>query len=223
MIFFSSVYLPMEMMRSSSILGGNVGGLVIMGNPSISSGYHGNSIHLDGVSAVSFGSARNGCFLSMDLCPDGFTISLWIFDPGTKTDNTYYVSSGGQTASSYGFALLQKPTHHLAVVKTKSYWYSNEFQISTQKWTHVVVTWYDDPANPMDAFHVYVDSIHVASGTVLDQSFPGASNHNLITVGSPNNGNNTQYFLQASIDELLFWDMWKGASFVSEIYNYYEG
>jgi hypothetical protein len=222
--YFSSVYLPMERIISSHMTGGNVDGVVMLGSPTTSAGFFGNCVKLDGLSAINFGWARNGCFLSPNLCANGFSLSMWIYNPGTKSGYSYYISSGGQTGTSYGFAITKQPTRHLALVKTKSHYYQCEFQMANQKWTHVAVTWYDDPANPVDSLHVYVDGISVTTpATVSVSVFSGTSAYNLITLGSPNNVNNTQYFGQASFDEFLFWDEWKSAAFISYVFDYWTG
>jgi hypothetical protein len=196
----------------------------MLGNPAISPGFRGNCLQLDGVSVVDFGWARNGCFLTPDLCPSGFTLSVWLYDPGTKSGYNYYITSGGQTTSSYGFALRKDPDGHNTRVKTRSQFYQCQFQIPTQTWTNVLVTWYDDPTNPGDALHVYVDGLSVVTpATVTPMSFSGDSVFNQITFGSPNNLNSTQLFVQASIDEFMFWDERKSANFAFDHYSYWTG
>jgi hypothetical protein len=213
----------MEVIGGPLMRGGTVSGLTMLGSITTSPGVHGNSAKFDVVSAVNFGWARDGCFLSPNLCPNGFALSVWLYDSGTKTSETYYISSGGQTSSSYGFAILKKNTHRVDV-KTKSHWYRCNFVISTQKWTHVVVTWYDNPVHAVDALYVYVDGTRVPTSiTVVTKVFLGNSVYNLITFGSPNNGNNTGLFVQASIDEFMFWNEWKSAAFVKELRDTYTG
>ena len=214
----------MEVIKSSSVRGGNVDGVLMLGNPTTEPGYYGNSLKLDGASAVNFGWARNGCFMSPDLCPNGFTASMWIYYPGGATLDEFFLSSGGHSPSSYGFTLMIKPMTGHVGIKTRTYFYHADFVMPTQRWSHVTVTWYHDAANPMDAVTIYVDSVSAASVVnVGADGYPGTSLYNLITFGSPNSNNDTNHFVQANIDEFLYWDEWKSASFVSDIYQHYTG
>ena len=217
----------MEINNNSVIFGGSVHGSLVQGNLNISSGFYGNSLQLDGETIISLGSARIGCFLSPDKCPNGFTISMWIYNmynnSETYTDNTYYISSGGHSELSYGVDIFRKKDHDHLGIKTRSNRYHCSFVMPALKWSHLTVTWYDLPDNPVDAVRVYVDGVDESTDAEVDaDDYRVTSAYNHILLGYPNS-DNTDRFMEAQIDELIFWDEWKSASFVSNVYNHYTG
>ena len=109
-------------------------------------GVRGSALVFDGTSGVLLGSSRDSCFWLPDLCPDGFTLSVWFKVTAILEDgfNDYILTNGGHSSQSYGVAIGLRNSHRMFVgVRTKTEAYNVDIvdAISLHHWYHAVFTW----------------------------------------------------------------------------------
>ena len=137
----------MSSIADGETLGGTFTGLTMEGTPTTVPGILGNALRLNGQTKVKLGSLRSSCFWLPDLCPNGFTLSLWLklYNLPADGQKDYIANNGGQTTHSFGILLLIDVSQNLDVaVKTKQKWFNIEAPVvQVDTWYHITVRCHD--------------------------------------------------------------------------------
>lgn len=156
---------------------------------------------LDGINHLKIASGRSICSLDPTKCTNGVTFCLWLKVYATNSNYLYYLSNGGQTTNSYGYALMIK-NHLLKVnVKTKIKLFTSQLKESliVNEWYFMCFFWRD--TENVEIFlngvkqEITIDNI-ARTSQELFQDF---------IVGAPNNDVTARQGV-GEIDELMFWN-----------------
>ena len=146
--YLADVYLAMAAVdESSNVIGGTDGFSVTSGTLETAPGIVGDAMKFDGQAWVQHPGRRDSCFWLPDLCPQGFTLSVWfcISEMPTGKKGGYILSNGGNTGDSYGVAIHVKTDLSVRVLvrtKYKVYW-SAVPGTQLLNWYHLVSLWDD--------------------------------------------------------------------------------
>ncbi|CAH1786996.1 unnamed protein product, partial [Owenia fusiformis] len=200
-----------------TLVGSGLNGRVY-NNASLIEGKIGQGINLDGRNQwIDLGQHRDECFGNLEMCPHGYTLSMWLKVGPKNAPEMYYFSSGGQTRSSYGITLhwLKGKLDVRFSTRTKIWTVKYDGQMKGQ-WHHVVLTWNRD-----NELHLWVDGDEVAEDAEPTARNVQTTKWNDITMGRPNNAQ-TKYG-QAVIDELIFWDKRLDDERIEGLWDTYQG
>ena len=173
----------------------------------VADGYLGSGLSFDGVDDwLDLGNHRDECLGNTDLCPDGFTLSMWL-KRGQKVPiprgELYYITSGGHTFQSFGFALYSKMLNTLSFSTTTTTlkWGPIEVSVEPGPWYHVVATWHG-----RTGIRLFIDGCLLGTwSTKSERYYDNSGGYDTITVGRPNNAMKAAHFGEAIIDEFYFW------------------
>ena len=199
------------------IVGGTYDGKVIGTGLSLVPGKLGQALDTGANSAyVELGQEHRGtCFGTPDLCTNGYSLALWLYRRSYSSGEAYYVCTGGQTGSSFGISIHGKPDGKLGFdFKTKTHWYRLTHPVTFNAWHHVAFSW-----TPTDNLKAYVDGKYVGTSG-KNPNTRATTQWNTFFIGKPNNNN--WYYGSAYIDEILFWNSYKQASFFQTLFQFYE-
>ena len=171
--------------------------------------------HISSAGYLDLGNLREECIGNPEHCPFGFTLAFWIkLSPTVPQFITeYYISSGGQTGSSYGMAVYRHTVkNHCAIaVRTRMHTWSNpRVYLHPNLWHHMIITWSEDVG--LTVYLNGTESYHQGDGVIILNPI-GVSSFNNLYIGRPNNVN-TRYYGDFYIDELHFWSERKDADFI---------
>ncbi|XP_019614852.1 PREDICTED: uncharacterized protein LOC109462736 [Branchiostoma belcheri] len=201
----NSMYFPMDEKRPET---GE-----IVGNPSvhtyngagITDGVVGKALYLDGTNQwVKTGQLDGTCLGSTTLCPEGFTIGMWIKLMTMPPSDRYFMSTGGHTRSSYGFNFYYDvPDGPGFWVTHQDAWCRTHFALPIGVWMHLSLSW----KAPCD-ISVFVNSTEVdftlskARPSTLEEDI-----HTSLAIGAPNTVTSvTGIAGHITVDEVRFWD-----------------
>ena len=218
--FVATLYFPMEVIVNQTALGNSYPGDIVGMAVTLETGVIGNALHVGAsTSYINLGPIRNTCFGFPDLCPRGFTLALWLKRTALGlTHNRYYVSNGGQTSSSYGICIYGKNPNSIGVSlrTTAKRWRIAPIPVPEGSWHHIMFTW-----SKSAHASAYVDGKlegtqtspvdEVCTSTIYNDFMLGTSNKSPVTKTG-----------DGLIDEMLFWDEWKPAEAVAEVYGSYQ-
>ncbi|CAH1797704.1 unnamed protein product [Owenia fusiformis] len=221
-------YMPMEEIQSPDTLVGSCITGKINNNASLVEGRIGKGLNLDGINqSVDLGNRRTECFGDLELCPNGYTLSLWLKIGKTSGRSLYYLSSGGQTYQSYGMTLLLQSSRILVTFTTKTKSWSVSYSSPTAaEWHQVVMTWKDPSISDMYTSDVaklslWWDGVNVATANSFASRNVQTTVFNDFVIGRPNNG--FARYGEAVIDELIFWDKELDDARVMGLWESYKG
>ena len=110
----------------SRLVGGTIVGSVAGSGTTLVKGVRGNALYMDGTAngVVNMGTFRDNCFYNPNLCPQGFTMSFWLYmySLPLSANARCYISNGGQTKYSYGVAVYLKGDKLVFRVKNHITW-----------------------------------------------------------------------------------------------------
>ncbi|CAH1776660.1 unnamed protein product [Owenia fusiformis] len=192
-------YMPMDWIRDDIVEGESLDGR-IYNNAILDVGQVDQGIYLNGLDQwVDLGNHRHECFGDLQLCPNGYTLSIWLYIGPKVANEMYYFSSGGQTGYSFGVALRW-------LSGDLSSWFSTRDEIwkvshpgEKGVWQHIVLTW-----KQVEGLSLWINCTNVETDTVSDTRNVQTTQWNNIVLGRPNN--NFGYYGEAIFDELIFWD-----------------
>ncbi|CAH1793213.1 unnamed protein product, partial [Owenia fusiformis] len=194
-------YMPMDGKRDD-ILEGECPNGRIYNNATLDDGQVDQGIYLDGIDQwVDLGNHRHECFGDLELCPNGYTLSMWLYIGPKVANEMYYFSSGGQTGSSFGVALFWLAGNLGSWFSTRTEIWKVSYPGATlrEQWRHIVLTWKQD-----EGLKLWIDCVNVESDTMSETRNVPNTPWNNVVLGRPNK--NFAKFGEAIIDELIFWD-----------------
>ena len=188
---------------------------VIEGNvPLVDDAIRGKAAHLSTAGYLDLGNLRQECMGNSIYCPQGFTIAFWIkIFPDNDRASEYYLSSGGQTGSSYGVAILRRPSEdqvELMVTTHTESFNKPRIYLYPDTWHHVIVKWSES------FLTVFLNGTMTYRQNSGVQRNPPVSTspHNNMYLGRPNNDLGTTYAGTCYIDDLHFWSEAKDIAFL---------
>ncbi|XP_078611237.1 uncharacterized protein LOC144881802 isoform X2 [Branchiostoma floridae x Branchiostoma japonicum] len=202
----SSKYsFPMDVISDGFVAGNPA--LTFVGNPSLIDGISGKAISLDGQAQyLNAGQFPGECLGSSVYCPNGYTITAWLrvnSVPSSPSQDVYYLSNGGQTSSSRGFAVGYKGGF-FARVSFDSRYRSLAFSVDLHTWFNIALTW-----SPGGDPTLYINGTRV-NATVTDGSLSALASdtRTQFLIGAPNNIDNPSsgHLGHTDVDNVLFWD-----------------
>ena len=213
----------MEKMAVGKILGPILGDVV--GDVKLVPGKRGNALYTNGIDQrVNLGNQRDSCMGDLSKCNNGFVMAMWLQvhkytepdEPGFKTTEEYYISSGGHTSHSMGVALLMRAKKIRVIFRTETHlWdFSHNEILSLHTWYHLVLTW-----DVGSGGKVYINGV-LGSHNQVGRSF--ASNRLGNTYADFMLGDRNHeppgYPGEMTLDELRIWDAVMNETDVWNIY-----
>ncbi|CAH1787870.1 unnamed protein product [Owenia fusiformis] len=211
LIVAEQLNFPMDTI-DGSVLIGDING-TLEGNPTITEGIVGNAINLTPKQGINYGNQRDKCFGNIELCSNGYSISV-LFKPDAEQeeDKGIVLTNGAETVYSYGIAMeiqINTASNNRLVVTVASKTYFWKLTISNFPyglWYHVVVT----TTIPLEDNRplVYINGqLRVASTYKRARSRP--DDYPEFVLGRSNRWNNDiakSMFANVTIDEIIFKD-----------------
>ncbi|CAH1273766.1 HMCN1 [Branchiostoma lanceolatum] len=199
------MYFPMDEKREET------GELV--GNPpahtfndaDVVDGVVGKGLYLNGDNQWAKTDRLDGtCLGSTTLCPEGFTIGMWIKLMELPPSDRYFMSTGGHTRSSYGFNFYYDvPDGPGFWVTHRDAWCRTHFALPIGIWMHLSLSW----KAPCD-INIFVNSTEV--DFTLSKARPSDLEedvHTTLAIGGPNTVTNVAGIAgHITVDEVRFWD-----------------
>ncbi|KAL3854429.1 hypothetical protein ACJMK2_013699, partial [Sinanodonta woodiana] len=219
-------HLPMDTINGETLE--NPSGLDtrVIGQPQTGLGVMLNSLTIEGKTQwikVSGPGHRTECFGDLDLCPLGYTLSMWLKFENVRNFNGVYLSNGGHSSQSHGVAMLYKKGTLEFVFRKKDgkEWKVKARDVLPKRWYHVTATWLLD-----DGLSLYLN------GKLMDKlKFPvnraKASSDFLFNdfyIGRANDNSGSRDLGTLVIDEFHFWSTHKNEKQVRDegaVYRYY--
>ena len=185
----------------------------------LANGILGKGLQLNGSAMLDMGNARQGCFMTPDLCHLGFTISFWVKDSVLNWVQ-FYLSSGGKQEDSVGVDVTRKEDGFI-FIKTYQQMYEYQFNFPLGVWMQLAFSWHNDSSNPQQSLKLYINDTLVYPTHVIltDNSLIGNSVFNDIRIGGSNYEDS--YKANCLLDEVLFWDREISADEVTYVYDTY--
>lgn len=163
------------------------------------------SLMTDGKSAwVNLGPFINTCVSDPSLCPNGFTVALWMkYEILDANGLQYFMGTSGNRDGLKGFLIYQDFPYdkedHLAIkVENGTVLWKRSFSVPRSNWTHVTFTW-----DEREGLVIYSNGSNVGGDpkgktTKLERNY-----FTMFTLGRPNN---VYAFSKAAYDELAVWE-----------------
>ena len=163
------------------------------------------SLMTDGKSAwVNLGPFINTCLSDPSLCPNGFTVALWMkYEILDANGLQYFMGTSGNRDGLKGFLIYQDFPYdkedHLAIkVENGTVLWKRSFSVPRSNWTHVTFTWDEREGLVIYSNGSYVGGDPKGKTTQLERSY-----FTMFTLGRPNN---VYAFSKAAYDELAVWE-----------------
>ncbi|CAH1803009.1 unnamed protein product, partial [Owenia fusiformis] len=146
-------YMPMEETQRDVLVGSGL-------NAKLVEGKVGKGINLNGVNQwIDLGQHGDECFGNLEMCPHGYTLSMWLKVGPNNAPEMYYFSSVEQNGTSYGIILQSLDGKFVVKFSTKNkIWRVDYAGQMKGQWYHVVLTW-----NREDGLHLWIDGHAVAT------------------------------------------------------------
>ena len=188
----------------------------------LAKGILGKGLHLNGSAMLDVGDARQGCFMTPDLCLAGFTISFWVKDSAAVDVRNFYLSSGGTQGNSVGVDVLRKEGGLIGITTIQEK-YEYHFNMPFDVWVQVALSWHSDPGNPQQSLKLYINDTleYPTLVTLTNSSLNSNTGFNDFRIGGPNYEDSMM--ANCLLDEVLFWDREISADEVAYVYNTYAG
>ena len=129
------------------VVGGELSGSVPGAKVKLIRGVRDQALYVNGLDQrVDLGDQRHNCMGDLSKCNNGFVMAMWLRmhaydEPGPYNDE-YYISNGGQTATSIGVALLMREKKLLAMFRNETrQWVVHYENFCLHKWCHIVLAW----------------------------------------------------------------------------------
>ena len=169
---------------------------ILMNGASLTAGYHGNGLQLDGIDDyVDLGYHGDSCFGNITLCVNGLTVAMWLWPNVTDSQQIYFSNSDGKNVC---LQFKQRSHGQLGVkLKTLTHKYKSSDYELTNRWTHIAVSWY-----PEKKLVVYID------GCVHDDvaGIPELNTYDIKNTVIGKNPKNNNKYAAGIIDEFNFWE-----------------
>lgn len=163
------------------------------------------SLMTDGKSAwVNLGPFINTCVSDPSLCPNGFSVALWMkYEILDANGLQYFMGTSGNRDGLKGFLIYQDFPYdkedHLAIkVENGTVLWKRSFSVPRSNWTHVTFTWDEREGLVIYSNGSYVGGDPKGKTTKLERSY-----FTMFTLGRPNN---VYAFSKAAYDELAVWE-----------------
>ena len=117
-----------------------------------------------------------------------------------KKSSSYFLSSGGQTTQSRGFAFLHLLNRYIVILSTKDKQWKLETRDLPEGWVNVAITWKKN-----GFLKLYVNGKEVSSGKPITVSRPKDS-YSSLEVGRPNNSHSPNFRVPLEIDNIALWE-----------------
>ncbi|XP_066273320.1 uncharacterized protein [Branchiostoma lanceolatum] len=179
---------------------------------------------------IDFGSFRGTCPAQPELCQDGLSLAVWM--KMKRKDNTYgdgqnpdlyFISTGGQTRSSRGFAVsaewisMPSVAYRFALCTTvrdfDGVWFQCTHDVPDGTWFHFVFTW-----NKQTMLKVYIGGNLSGQTRGLLSGGSGKLWYSNLTLGRPNNLQNSHH-ASSAYSNLKIFERELSAVEVSALYN----
>lgn len=177
----------------------------LFNNCVVSEGVVNKSLQTDGKGAwVNFGSFVHSCVSNPSLCPNGFTVALWIkYQILDDNGLQYFMGTSGSKDGLRGFLIYQDFPYdredHLAIkVENGSVLWKRSFAVPRSNWTHVTFTW-----DERDGLEIYANGSYVGGDPKGKITPPQENYYKTFTLGRPNN---EFVFSKAAYDEIAIWE-----------------
>lgn len=170
-----------------------------------SQGVVNQSLTTDGKGAwVNLGSFINTCVSDPSLCPNGFTVALWIkYEILNDNGLQYFMGTSGNKDGLRGFLVYQDLHYdrqdHLAIkIENGTVLWKRSFAVPRDKWTHVTFTW-----DERDGLVIYSNGSNVGGDPKGKTTKFERNYFTTFTLGRPNND---LIFSKAAYDEIAVWE-----------------
>ena len=207
-------YLSMD-----SITDGKVSGIGLQGNvngATLTDGMYGKALSLSGSSqSVTLAeSHRDECFGNLNLCDQGYTLSMWLrMDGASSKKKQFYVSNGGQEKSkSHGISLYRSSGQLVSIFRdTSRRWQvsANSNSAPENSWMCVALVW-----KRAEGLKLYLNGTMVAEDNDPDKVALKKNSFNQFTLGQKNTKGD---FGRGVIDEFVFWPVAVDQDFVNDV------
>ena len=197
----------MDILDGGMLLG-DINGTVI-GGVSLTKGFKGNGIDLDGNGAVHF-KQRDGCYANLEHCTQGMTFATWVIvyqDDGYAT----LFDSGGTIKACVGHAVVMIMRRNVTriVIKSTDSYLRLEFPFSRSllgQWTHFAYTWRKENSS----IHAFINGCDVGKENTLHRTTRtnAITDNCTVTFGTRSTKNQDIIMkdtIRAKVDETKFW------------------
>ena len=147
----------MEIVTNEKLLGNSYPGNIVGSSVTLETGIVGKALRIAAANSyVNLGPIRDNCFGFPDLCPNGYTLALWLKRKQIGTSHNFYISNGGQTYISYGITVHGSDSNTIGItVKTTSKrWRIIQLTVPEGSWHHILFTWTES-----NGVYAYVNGI----------------------------------------------------------------
>ena len=130
----------------------------------------------------------------------------------------YFISSGGQTMYSHGYAIFKKHYTIGADFSTTSRRWTNWnlVDVVLSRWYHFTTSW-----NHKDGTVFYINGCKTADQAIYSSRTLHGTAYNNVTMGIPNNGDPILYHGDVFIDELMIYNIKMSSAEIASVYNEY--
>ncbi len=225
----TTIYLPLEVMNYNWLTLDGIGMKAFVYDIStlnntphiVSEGYHGNALQLKYGQYIDFGENNDKCLGNLDLCPNGFSVAMWIKLTGT-IKKEYFFSNAlyfRETAGIHArFVPQSNMTGVVARCFNKSVTYSAKCLYPKRHvWHHIAVT-----CNLETGIFLYVDGHLQTSDTNAHHTpiEPHSRDANMTIGRSAMSVNEiARYHLEAIVDEIYIHEVKLEGIFIKELYE----
>ena len=144
------------------------------------------------------------CFSDPGHCSEsGMTVMSWIKLYKTSLNDetsSYIMSTGGQSTSARGFAVLYMPKRYIMILSTKNKQWKLDTPVLPSGWFNLAFTWRES-----NQLKLFVNGTHVTSSNPVLVSRPRDS-FTAFNIGRPNNSDKLMYRFPLSISDLALWE-----------------